>query len=73
VIRFRGHEAAAHWAGMINPGLLIDSTIGWLFGVTPDRGPVGVPSTLGGFVFLAEIVLIVLGTFALLVRRYRKI
>ncbi|MEZ0064242.1 ABC-2 type transport system permease protein [Streptacidiphilus sp. MAP12-20] len=73
VIRHQGHDAAAHWVAMLNPGLLIDSTVGWLFGVTPDHGPVGVPSTLGGFVFLAEIALIVVGTFALLVRRYRKI
>ncbi|WP_037601720.1 hypothetical protein [Streptacidiphilus rugosus] len=73
VMRFKGHVSAGHWVAMVNPGLLIDSTVQWIFSVKTDRPIIGVPGTLGGVVFLVWIAVIVLGTFALLVRRYRKI
>ncbi|MEY9843154.1 ABC-2 type transport system permease protein [Streptacidiphilus sp. BW17] len=73
VMRFKGHEVSGHWVAMLNPGMLIDSTVQWIFNVPNDRPNIGVPSTLGGVVFLVWIAVLVCGTFALLVRRYRKI
>jgi ABC-2 type transport system permease protein len=74
VLRFKGHEDAAHWVAMINPGLLIDSTVSWICRLPHlPEAIVGVTSTLGGWVFLAEIAALTAGTFALLVHRYRKI
>jgi ABC-2 type transport system permease protein len=72
VLTTRGHDMAAHWAAVISPSMLVDSTTTWLFGL-PVRGVSGAPSDLGGYVFLAEIVLLALGCYALLVRRYRRI
>ncbi|MBF9070841.1 ABC transporter permease [Streptacidiphilus fuscans] len=73
VMRFKGHVTSGHWVAMLNPGMLIDSTVQWIFNVPNDRPNIGVPSTLGGVVFLVWIGVLVVGTFALLVRRYRKI
>jgi ABC-2 type transport system permease protein len=73
VMHVTGHQAASFWVAMLNPGFLIDSTISWMFNL-PLRGNVAeMPTTLGGVVFLAEIAVLAAGTFALLVRRYRKI
>ncbi|MEY9965560.1 ABC-2 type transport system permease protein [Streptacidiphilus sp. MAP12-16] len=72
VLTVKGHDHAAHWAIMINPGSLVDSTVTWLFNLR-RQGLAGVPSTLGGYLFIAEIVLLAAATYGLLVRRYRKI
>jgi ABC-2 type transport system permease protein len=72
VLHVTGHQASAFWISMLNPGFLIDSTVAWMFGLTL-RGPAAVPTTVGGIVFLAEIVVLAAGTYALLIRRYRKI
>ncbi|WP_042384778.1 ABC transporter permease [Streptacidiphilus melanogenes] len=73
VMHVTGHQAASFWVAMLNPGFLIDSTVSWMFDL-PLRGNVAqMPTTLGGVVFLAEIAVLAAGTFALLVRRYRKI
>jgi ABC-2 type transport system permease protein len=73
VLTNNGHESTAGWAALIGPNSLIQCTVNWLFGLPVDSGSITVPSTLGGFVFLAEIVLIAAASFGLLVRRYRKI
>lgn len=72
VLRHTGHEAAAGWALAISPNAAIQSTVDWLFGLTTGRG-IGVPSNLGGVVFLVEILFVAVASFGLLVRRYRKI
>lgn len=72
VMHVTHHEASAFWPAALNPGFLIDSTAAWMFHL-PLRGATATPTDLGGFVFLAEIVVLAAGTFALLVRRYRKI
>jgi ABC-2 type transport system permease protein len=72
VLTVRGHHAGAHWANVINPAALVDSTVTWLFNLRA-QGFAGVPSHLGPYVFMAEIALLAAATFGLLVRRYRKI
>ena len=72
VLHVHGDGHAAGWASLISPNGLIQSTVNWLFGLQ-DTGGVSVPSTLGGFVFLAEAVLVAAASIGLLVRRYRKI
>ena len=72
VLHVTGHQASAFWISMLNPGFLIDSTVAWMFGL-PLRGPAAVPTTIGGIVFLAEMIVLAAGTYALLIRRYRKI
>lgn len=71
VVHEQGHEAVAGWALMLSPGLLIDSTVNWMFDKV-SRGPV-IPSDFAGFVFLAEILLLPAAAYGLMVRRYRKI
>jgi ABC-2 type transport system permease protein len=71
-----GHIGVAPWANMISPARLVDSTVTWLFGLasitSSDAGDM-VPSTFGGWVFLAEIALVPAAAYGLMVRRYRKI
>ena len=70
---FQVHEStAAYWANVISPSGLVDSSVTWMFKL-PTSGASGVPSTLGGFVFLAEIAAVSVAAYGLLVRRYRKI
>ncbi|QMU73503.1 ABC transporter permease [Streptacidiphilus sp. P02-A3a] len=66
------HSTAAYWANVISPSGLVDSVVTWMFKL-PTSGAGGVPSTLGGFVFLAEIIAVSAAAYGLLVRRYRKI
>jgi ABC-2 type transport system permease protein len=72
VIHRQDQSAAAYWANVISPSGLVESTVDWMFKL-PTSNSTGVPSTLGGFVFLAEIVLLSAAAYGLLVRRYRKI
>ena len=72
VINRHDQSAAAYWANAISPSGLVDSTVTWLFKL-PTSGATGVPSDLGGFVFLAELVALPAAAYGLLVQRYRKI
>ncbi|MEZ0092798.1 ABC transporter permease [Streptacidiphilus sp. EB129] len=72
VLTVKGHHSGAHWAMLINPGGLVDSTVTWMFNLR-HQGFVGVPSTFGAYVFIAEILVLALASYGLLVRRYRKI
>jgi ABC-2 type transport system permease protein len=72
ILHVNGHANAAGWASLISPNGLIQSTVNWLFGMQ-DPGRVSVPSTLGGYVFVAEVILVAAASIGLLVRRYRKI
>jgi ABC-2 type transport system permease protein len=64
--------SGAGWALMISPDTLVTSTVNWMFGLGSENS-LNVPSDLGGFVFLAEILVIAAASYGLLVRRYRKI
>jgi len=72
VVNRQDQSNAAYWANAINPGGMVDSTVTWMFKL-PTSADIGVPSTLGGFVFLAEIIALSAAAYGLLVRRYRKI
>jgi ABC-2 type transport system permease protein len=66
-------DPAANWAWVISPAQLVDNSVTWLFGL--ERGPRDsvVPSATGGVFFLVEIAALVTASYALLVRRYRKL
>jgi ABC-2 type transport system permease protein len=72
VINRHDQSAAAYWANVLSPSGLVDSTVTWLFKL-PTSGATGVPSTLGGCVFLAEALLLPAAGYGLLIQRYRKI
>ncbi len=72
VLQNHQHLSAAYWANLINPGELVDATTTWMFGLRIE-GQSYVPSDLGGYVFIAVIVLATAAAYGLLVRRYRKI
>ncbi|MBC3843223.1 ABC transporter permease [Streptacidiphilus sp. 4-A2] len=72
VINGHDNSAAAYWANVISPSGLVDSSVTWMFGL-PTTGAVGVPSALGGCVFVAEIAAVSAAAYGLLVQRYRKI
>lgn len=67
-----GNDAEAAWSTVIDPGGLVSSVADWI-----TRIPAGrldqVPSTLGGLVFTVEVLALIAGAFALLVRRYRTL
>ncbi|MFD0329715.1 ABC transporter permease [Streptacidiphilus monticola] len=65
-------DPAANWAWVISPAQLVDNSATWLFGLKTRGGPV-VPSDTGGVFFLVEIAALVIASYALLVRRYRKL
>ena len=73
VLHVNGHASGAGWALVISPNSLVASTVDWMFGLSDAGNGFKVPSDLGGFVFLAEILVIAAASFWLLVRRYRKI
>ncbi len=72
VLQNHQHFSAAYWANLINPGELVDATTTWMFKLRIE-GQSSVPSDLGGYLFLAVILLATAAAYGLLVRRYRKI
>ncbi|QMU74494.1 ABC transporter permease [Streptacidiphilus sp. PB12-B1b] len=72
VINRHDQSAAAHWANVLSPSGLVDSSVTWMFKL-PVSGATGVPSALGGCVFVAEALLLPAAVYGLLVQRYRKI
>lgn len=65
--------SAARWAGLLSPQTLVVSVTGWMFSLESQGGPDVPPSVGAGFVFLAELLVLVAGSYLLLRRRYRKI
>jgi ABC-2 type transport system permease protein len=68
----QGAHTLAGYAGLIGPFTLVDGVQTWLFGTVPNVPP-GPPGTLGGPVFALVAAVIVLGSFGLLLLRYRKV
>ena len=72
VLNHSGHFAADAWANVVSPARLVDATVNWMFNLPTAVGD-RAPSALGGWVFLAEILVVSAAAYGLLVRRYRKI
>jgi ABC-2 type transport system permease protein len=68
----QGHPTAAGYLGAINPFTLVDGVQVWAFDASPSS-PAGPPGATGGLVFAALTVVVVLGSYALLLLRYRKV
>lgn len=64
---------SSRWAFVISPSGLVGRFVNQVCGLTGGAGLPGTPSTLGTVVFGLEILVVVAGAFALLLRRYRKI
>ena len=62
----------ANWAALLSPSTLAGSLSTWLFQLPHGDGPSWPPSTAAGFVFLAEFMVVLAASYALLLRRYRK-
>ncbi|MCX4747870.1 ABC transporter permease [Kitasatospora sp. NBC_01287] len=62
---------SATWAYVIAPGSVVERFVNQVCGLTPDFQ--GTPGALGTVVFGLEILAIVVGSYLLLLRRYRKI
>jgi ABC-2 type transport system permease protein len=72
VLNHAGHFSSDAWANMISPARLVDSTVNWMFNLATAQGD-RAPSAIGGWVFLAEILVLSAAAYGLLVRRYRKL
>lgn len=57
---------------MINPVGLVQGVLHWLVDADVSY-PVPPPGTTGGLVFTAVMVLVIAGSYALLLARYRKV
>jgi ABC-2 type transport system permease protein len=68
----QGAQTLSGYAGLIGPFTLVDGVQSWLFGTVPIIPP-GPPGTLGGPVFALVAAVIVLGSFGLMLLRYRRV
>lgn len=68
----QGEDTIAYYAGLFSPFTLVDGVQVWLLGgeESPDIEPAG---TLVGPVFLAVTAAVIVGSYALLLLRYRKV
>ncbi|MFE0460142.1 ABC-2 transporter permease [Kitasatospora sp. NPDC058965] len=64
-------STTANWAFVLSPAGLVQRFVDQVCGLTPDFA--GTPGTLGTVVFAVELLAITAGSYALLLRRYRKI
>ena len=67
-----GGTALAGWVGVVQPFTLVDGVLVRLLGAESAM-PAAPPGVLGGAVFAAVAVAVVLGCYALLVLRYRRV
>ena len=65
-------QTLAGYAGLIGPFSLVDGVQTWLFGTEPNAPP-GPPGTFGGPVYALVAAVIVLGSFGLMLLRYRRV
>lgn len=66
-----GSQAAAYWTTLISPGTVVDSVMAWVFGIEPASG--ASPDGPVGLLWVAAVVLVVLGAAAFLRARYAKV
>ncbi|GAA2249726.1 MULTISPECIES: ABC transporter permease [Kitasatospora] len=64
---------SAHWSSMLSPSMLVDGLVNQVFGLAGDSRATHAPGALGVAVFAAEIAVLVLGSYWLMLSRYRKI
>lgn len=70
----QGHEPVIPWAGLFSPVSLVDGTQSWWLGVhSTFIGGHGPSGPLEGIVYLLVVLGLIGGSFALLMRRYRKV
>ncbi len=68
----RGAQRVADWSGVVQPYTLVDGVVTALLGGRSVL-PASAPGTVGGVVFAAVALLVVVGCYALLVLRYRRV
>ncbi|GAU66808.1 hypothetical protein SSP35_03_04560 [Streptomyces sp. NBRC 110611] len=68
----QGSESAAGWLGLFSPITLIDGVQSVFLGGTSSFPNGLTPSTGAGFVYLLVTLTVIAGSYALLMRRYRK-
>ena len=66
-----GNATFSGYTGLLSPYTLVDGVVSGVLGAdsSVSQGP---PGAVGAAVFSAVVVLLVVGCYALLVRRYRK-
>ncbi|MGK5628652.1 ABC transporter permease [Streptomyces sp. URMC 123] len=69
----QGNTAAVGWLGLFSPITLVDGVQTTFLGATSAFPGNAGPSTAGGVVYLAVALGVVAGSYALLMRRYRKV
>ena len=67
-----GNDRLAGYSGLLSPFSLVDGVVTTLFGAESSL-PVAPPGTLGATVFTATYLLLVVGCYAALLIRYRKV
>lgn len=68
----QGNPTLAGYSGLIDPFTLVKTLVVWAFSLGPSGGPVP-PEPFGGPIYLAATVALVTGSYAALVRRYRRV
>lgn len=70
----RGNDTVTGWLGLFSPVTLIDGVQTWWLGASSSFvGGYGPPDAVAGTVYLLVVLGLIAGTFALLMRRYRKV
>ncbi|MGG7572552.1 ABC transporter permease subunit [Streptomyces sirii] len=68
----QGNESAVGWLGLFSPITLIDGVQSTFLGGTSSFPNSLAPTTGAGFVYLLVTLIVIAGSYALLMRRYRK-
>ncbi|MGW8401432.1 ABC transporter permease, partial [Streptomyces lydicus] len=68
----QGSESAVGWLGLFSPITLIDGVQSTFLGGTSSFPNGLAPTTGAGFVYLLVTLLVIAGSYAVLMRRYRK-
>ncbi|MBV9022477.1 MAG: ABC transporter permease [Streptomycetaceae bacterium] len=70
----QGHTGAISWLGLFSPITLIDGVQSWWLGATSSFvSGYGPPNAAVGVLYLLVVLGLIAGSFALLMRRYRKV
>ncbi|MDH6128961.1 ABC transporter permease [Kitasatospora sp. GP82] len=64
---------SAHWSAVLSPSMLVDGLVNQVFGLVGDPRTTHAPGALGVAVFAVEIAALVVGSYWLMLSRYRKI
>ncbi|WP_045305043.1 ABC transporter permease [Saccharothrix sp. ST-888] len=64
---------SAQWSAVLSPSTLVDGLVNQIFGLAENPNTTHAPGALGVVVFAAEIAVLVVGSYWLMLSRYRKI